>query len=128
MLSNLKLDMVLTEDKAIPQEKIWSGFATLLAWNMGLIAFATILCSFEPNACGSGIAEVKAVLNGLNIKRMMRIKTLLFKMLGLICVCAAGLPLGKEGPMIHIGGIIGAGFSQVSPFLVSKFLKFQVCN
>ena len=35
------------------------------------------------------------------------------KALGIIFSCSSGLPLGKEGPMIHIGAIIAAGVSQV---------------
>ena len=37
---------------------------------------------------------------------------LVAKVLGMCFSCAAGLPLGKEGPMIHAGSIIGAAVSQ----------------
>ncbi|GAB5367354.1 hypothetical protein AAMO2058_001223200 [Amorphochlora amoebiformis] len=46
------------------------------------------------------------------IKRSMRIKTLFAKATGVVFAVAGGLPVGKEGPMIHTGAIMGAGLSQ----------------
>lgn len=37
---------------------------------------------------------------------------MLWKGIGIVFACAAGLPLGKEGPMVHIGSVIAAGLSQ----------------
>jgi chloride channel 7 len=63
---------------------------------------------------------VKCYLNGLNIPRLVRFKTLLCKAAGIIFACASGLPLGKEGPMVHIGAVIAAGVSQASSFCLSE--------
>ena len=79
---------------------------------MALATAAYIAVKFEPLAGGSGIPEVKCFLNGLNIPRLVSIKTLVCKTIGIILSCSAGLPLGKEGPMIHIGAVIGAIISQ----------------
>jgi H+/Cl- antiporter ClcA len=38
---------------------------------------------------------------------------MLLKAVGIVFACAAGLPLGKEGPMVHIGAVIAAAVSQV---------------
>ena len=35
------------------------------------------------------------------------------KILGIIFSCSSGLPLGKEGPMVHAGAVVAAGVSQV---------------
>lgn len=46
----------------------------------------------------------------------------------MIFSCAAGLPLGKEGPMVHIGAIVAAGISQGKLMLCgldSTFSKYQ---
>ncbi|RYY77585.1 hypothetical protein EON63_18460, partial [archaeon] len=61
----------------------------------------------------SGIPEVKVYLNGLHIPHLLSLRTLVCKALGLVCACSASLPLGKEGPMVHMGAIIAAGISQV---------------
>lgn len=67
----------------------------------------------EPLAAGSGIPEVKVYLNGLDMPRLMWIRTLLCKGVGIIFAVASGLPLGKEGPMVLVGSIIAAELSQV---------------
>lgn len=74
---------------------------------------------YEPMAAGSGIPEVKCYLNGLSIPRLLEMKTLICKAIGIIFACSAGLPLGKEGPMVHIGAIVAAGISQVSSTLLN---------
>ena len=70
------------------------------------------MCWIEPTAAGSGIPEIKAFLNGVNVSNVVRMPVLIAKVLGMCFSCAAGLPLGKEGPMIHAGSIIGAAVSQ----------------
>ena len=104
-----------------------SGFLGLLA--------AIPVALFEPRAAGSGISEIKCMLNGVKIPHVVRITTLGAKVVGIIAAVASGLPVGKEGPMIHrytswvlsvphvvisplgdrrccSGAILGAGLSQ----------------
>ena len=50
---------------------------------------------------GSGISEIKCVLNGIKLPRAVRLKTLIVKVFGVIFSASSGLPVGKEGPMIH---------------------------
>ena len=80
--------------------------------SMFLVLCSGLLCWFEPAAAGSGIPEIKAYLNGVNLNNVVRMPVLAAKVLGMCFSCAAGLPLGKEGPMIHAGSIIGAAVSQ----------------
>ena len=39
------------------------------------------------------------------------------KILGIIFSCSSGLPLGKEGPMVHAGAVVAAGVSQARTVL-----------
>lgn len=49
----------------------------------------------EPIAAGSGIPQVKCYLNGVKIPRVVRIKTLFVKSIGVICSVVGGLAGGK---------------------------------
>ena len=87
-----------------------------LMW-VGLNVIPVTLGSFlvayvEPVAGGSGIPQVKCYLNGVKVPRVVRIKTLLCKAVGVILSVLGGLAVGKEGPMIHSGAVIAAGISQ----------------
>lgn len=42
----------------------------------------------------------------------MQLRTLVCKAVGIVFSCASGLPLGKEGPMVHVGAVVAAGVSQ----------------
>jgi H+/Cl- antiporter ClcA len=78
-----------------------------------LFAFiASMFVYIEPVSGGSGIPEIKCFLNGINLPRVVRIKTLLCKVIGVTFSVAAGLPVGKEGPMVHSGGVVAAAVSQ----------------
>ena len=66
----------------------------------------------------TGIPEVKCFLNGLDIPRLVRFKTLVCKTVGIVFAVSAGLPVGKEGPMVHAGAIVAAEVSQVSVNIV----------
>ncbi|KAG7491909.1 hypothetical protein MATL_G00008880 [Megalops atlanticus] len=73
---------------------------------------SVIVAFFEPIAAGSGIPQIKCYLNGVKIPRVVRLKTLVVKVCGVICSVVGGLAVGKEGPMIHSGAVVAAGVSQ----------------
>lgn len=51
---------------------------------------ATLCCVIAPEAVGSGIPQIKSYLNGVNIPRLMRFKTLLGKTIGVIMSVTGG--------------------------------------
>lgn len=78
------------------------------------VLIAAILVAYiEPAACGSGIPEMKGYLNGANFARAVRLKTLVVKAVGVMFSVSAGLPIGKEGPMVHIGSCFAANWSHL---------------
>lgn len=91
------------------------GISAFWAYCLIQVLFATIASIFvwiEPVSGGSGIPEIKCFLNGIDIPRIVRVKTLLCKVIGVTFSVAAGLPVGKEGPMVHSGSVVAAGISQ----------------
>ena len=46
---------------------------------------------------------------------------LIMKAIGLMCVLGAGMPLGKEGPFVHIASIVATGLSN----LITSFKGIQ---
>eukprot|EP00057_Strongylocentrotus_purpuratus_P024058 XP_011678532.1 PREDICTED: H(+)/Cl(-) exchange transporter 7 [Strongylocentrotus purpuratus] len=88
-------------------------FAVWLAMCVGLVFVAVVLVAYgEPVAMGSGIPQIKCYLNGVKIPHVVRFKTLVCKVTGVIFAVAGGLTVGKEGPMIHAGAVVAAGVSQ----------------
>nr|XP_020453465.1 H(+)/Cl(-) exchange transporter 7 [Monopterus albus] len=89
---------------------------SLLLWavlNSAFVMVGSIIVAFcEPIAAGSGIPQIKCYLNGVKIPRVVRLKTLVVKVCGVICSVVGGLAVGKEGPMIHSGSVVAAGVSQ----------------
>ncbi|MEE6497607.1 hypothetical protein FKM82_002785 [Ascaphus truei] len=89
---------------------------SLLLWvtlNSAFVMVGSLLVAFiEPIAAGSGIPQIKCFLNGVKIPHVVRLKTLIVKVVGVILSVAGGLAVGKEGPMIHSGAVVAAGISQ----------------
>lgn len=96
----------------------------LMAFNGVFCLIAGILCVIEPVAAGSGIPEIKCYLNGVKVPHVVRLKTLVCKAVGVLFSVAGGLFVGKEGPMIHSGAIIGAGIPQFQSIAFRK-IKFN---
>ena len=81
-----------------------------VALNVIPVIIGSFLISYiEPVAGGSGIPQVKCYLNGVKIPRIVRIKTLLCKAVGVTLSVLGGLAVGKEGPMIHSGAVVAVG-------------------
>ncbi|KAL0992551.1 hypothetical protein UPYG_G00094850 [Umbra pygmaea] len=100
---------------------------SLILWavlNSSFVMVGAITVAFiEPIAAGSGIPQIKCYLNGVKVPRVVRLKTLVVKVFGVICSVAGGLAVGKEGPMIHSGAVVAAGVSQGRSTSLKKDFK-----
>jgi chloride channel 7 len=107
---------------------IWMVLSAWTLYNCCLVGFAACLVVyFAPASAGSGIPQIKCFLNGIQIPGVVRLKTLISKVIGVACAVGGGLAAGKEGPMIHSGAVIAAGISQgrcVSLPIDFKFFEY----
>ncbi|XP_020283006.1 H(+)/Cl(-) exchange transporter 7 [Pseudomyrmex gracilis] len=111
-------------DQCVVEGCLWLPYFIWVLLNIGPVLIGAILVAYvEPVAAGSGIPQVKCYLNGVKIPRVVRIKTLAVKTIGVICTVVGGLAGGKEGPMIHSGAIVAAGISQGKSTTFKKDLK-----
>nr|XP_040021621.1 chloride channel protein 1 isoform X2 [Gasterosteus aculeatus aculeatus] len=87
-----------------------------LAWvtyPMILVMFASLFCHLvSPQAIGSGIPELKTILRGVVLKEYLTLKAFVAKVVGLTAGLGSGMPVGKEGPFVHIASICAAVLSQ----------------
>merc|ERR1719225_535645 len=85
-------------------------YLQFLAWitlPVFLILFSTgFVHVVAPQAIGSGIPEMKVILRGVVLKEYLTFKTLVAKVVGLTATLGSGMPLGKEGPFVHIASIV----------------------
>ena len=56
--------------------------------------------------------ELIGFLNGTLIRHIFNIKTFAVKFFSCALAVGSGMPVGPEGPMIHMGALVGAGVSQ----------------
>ncbi|XP_069477130.1 chloride channel protein C-like [Ambystoma mexicanum] len=92
-----------------------TGFV-MVAVASGLVVF------FCPSGSPSGLPEVIGFLNGASIPHIFNVKTFFGTFISCVLSVASGLFCGPEGPMIHMGAIIGCGLSQFK----SDTLGFQL--
>jgi chloride channel 7 len=67
-----------------------------------VLAASALVVYVSPTAGGSGVPEMMAFLNGVHLPKVFNINTLLVKFLSCALAVGSGLPVGPEGPMIHI--------------------------
>lgn len=66
-----------------------------------------------PQSIGSGIPEMKTILRGVALKEYLTFRTLIAKVIGLTATLGSGMPLGKEGPFVHIASIVATLLSKL---------------
>jgi hypothetical protein len=75
------------------------------------MVFYFMMCHSEvflaPLTAGSGLPEVKGYLNGNQMPGLFVLKKAPIRVVGIVLVIGAGMPLGREGPMVCIGGSCG---------------------
>ena len=105
----MAMKLVVGDGESKDASKFYAYISSLLV-TCCLAAVAGGLVSYvEPLAAGSGIPELKTYLNGVHLKGLLRLKTLLAKLGGVAFSIGAGLIAGKEGPFVHGGGLVGGG-------------------
>lgn len=101
------------------------AFAVLLV----LILIAWILdklIRFEPDISGSGIPQIEGELKGLEDQNWR--KVLIAKFAGCVLAIGGGLALGREGPSIQLGGMIGKGFARRKNALLTEERMLMSCG
>ncbi|NWW95107.1 CLCB protein, partial [Rhynochetos jubatus] len=81
---------------------------------MVVLSSSSVLGSFFcPAGSPSGLPEIIGYLNGTSIQHLFNIKTFLGTFVSCVLAVASGLFCGPEGPMIHLGALLGCGLSQL---------------
>ncbi|XP_046549442.1 chloride channel protein B-like [Haliotis rubra] len=107
----------LDEDRIVIAWLFGVGYSILF-----IVFSAAVVVFWRPSAGGSGIPEVTGFLNGTNIRHIFNLQTMIVKFLSCVAAIGCGMPVGPEGPMIHLGALVGAGMSQAR----SETLRFKL--
>ncbi|GIL89138.1 hypothetical protein Vretimale_16173 [Volvox reticuliferus] len=124
-ITEWKLDILRdSHEKEAPARTLISF---LWFWLIGgcLVTLATALVQYwAPASAGAGVTLVMAYLNGNHVPNLLRFNTLISKFVGTVCAVSAGLPMGPEGPMVHIGACV----ASVITYMECKCLDGGVFN
>jgi len=107
---------VIPFDKTI---QAWIAYA-LFAGILGLLA-GIMTTYYGQGAAGSGVAEIIGYQNGVNYPGFIGKETFYTKVVAVTLAVTGKLCIGKEGPLAHIGSIIGV-FCAYIPGLGLEFL------
>ncbi len=124
----------LAISKAEEYMSLLRGFAVhraFMAVALFFIIFAlAMLCAFlvkkEGMISGSGIPQVKGELTDRIETKWY--KVLVFKFIGATAAIGAGLSLGREGPSVQLGAMVGKGFSRITKKLHTEEKLLMTCG
>lgn len=100
------------------------------SYSLALVAASSaLIVGWAPAAVGSGVPEVMAYLNGILLPKVFNVFTVAVKFVSCALAVSSGLPVGPEGPLIHIGAALGAALSQghstTLGFNINMFRRFR---
>ena len=93
---------------------------------IAIAAVVTVLLVIEPDIAGSGIPQVEGELRGQ--KDMCWWKVIAGKMAGCALAIGGGLALGREGPSIQIGAMVGKGFARAGRVPLTEERLLLTCG
>ncbi|MBE6019575.1 MAG: ClC family H(+)/Cl(-) exchange transporter [Clostridiales bacterium] len=91
-----------------------------------IAAVITLLLGWEPDIAGSGIPQVEAELRGQ--KDMCWWRVIAGKMAGCALAIGGGLALGREGPSIQLGAMVGKGIARSGHRLLTEERLLITCG
>ncbi|CAI5507963.1 unnamed protein product [Closterium sp. Naga37s-1] len=86
----------------VPFSRVFVASLLMALVQAALVGLAAVL-TVNVAPLANGVPEIKGFLNGNSIPGFFELRTTVVKILGLLLVVAAGMPVGREGPMAHIG-------------------------
>jgi CIC family chloride channel protein len=89
---------------------VWGWILPVLFTMLGAGISVAITCRYAPEAAGSGIPHLEAVLH--RFRKLEWRRVLPVKFIGGITAIGSGLALGREGPTVQMGGALGDGISR----------------
>jgi len=109
--------------KFLDEDNYWVAKFVFASICLGFaIIAAGMTVYWGPGAAGSGVAETLAYINGVNYHGFVGIPTLITKIIAVVLAVCAGLKVGKEGPLAHIGSLVGL-FMIYLPFPFTKYFR-----
>lgn len=111
-----------------------AGFPLYILTGLALCLLSTAVCHvWSTEAEGSGIPAMKSLMSGFydKVKPSLSAWALLAKGVGLVCAISGGLPVGWEGPNVHISCIVAHHLSRLSPFRAlrrDRALRMQIMS
>jgi len=109
MIGNFRSKIVADAEEQLGQHPIMIA----VAFNVCIVTVARLIVRTTVQAEGSGIPEVKTMLFGKNLDEYLTFRVLCVKALTLSMVVGAGLPIGKEGPFVHLSACIMANIHPI---------------
>ncbi|OXB55684.1 hypothetical protein ASZ78_003816, partial [Callipepla squamata] len=89
-----------------------------------VLVSSSLVLFFCPAGSPSGLPEIIGYLNGTSIQHLFNIKTFVGTFVSCVLAVASGLFCGLEGPMVHLGAILGCGLSQLHSDTLGIHLPF----
>jgi chloride channel 7 len=99
------------------------SWLVLILFSLLFVTIASCMTMYvAPTALGSGVAEAMGLLNGIHYPDYISLKTLAVKFFGLSFAVAGGICGGKEGPLVHMGSIVGFATAYL-PFKMFSYFR-----
>ena len=112
ILYRLGLDKIgILREKLFDNLSIWNFFVGIFIFVFTGFVLQFLVTKF-PLISGSGIPQVKALL--MQKIRFRWLPELILKFFGGLLSIGVGLSLGREGPSIHLGALVGEGINEVT--------------
>lgn len=90
----------------------WQWLALYILSFIIIAYLLKLIVAREPMCTGSGIPQIKGILQGDMSMRWFSV--LWSKIIGGVLAIGVGMSLGREGPSVQIGACVGQGLSQTS--------------
>ena len=110
--SEILRPMIYHNLKEALAEGQWQWLALYILSFIIIAYLLKLIVAREPMCTGSGIPQIKGILQGDMSMRWFSV--LWSKIIGGVLAIGAGMSLGREGPSVQIGACVGQGLSQTS--------------